>query len=121
MFKGFSDLDYYNYMKRMFDDDRKQKDEDRKTKNKSTVEDPKKTTTTKRKSMYPYKLPEVSKSIVYKNKPVVGADINPVIGNWNRFMNDSPQFVSPFITSLFILKVANLDLIMFYLFVAGNV
>lgn len=58
----------------------------------------KETTSTKR--IYPYKLPEVSKSIVYKNKPVVDTDINPIIGNWNRFMNDSPQFVSPFITSL---------------------
>jgi hypothetical protein len=37
-------------------------------------------------------LPETSKSIVYKDKPVVEKEDNPVIGSWNRFMGDAPQF-----------------------------
>lgn len=42
--------------------------------------------------IYPYRLPETSKSITYKDKPVVGKEDNPVIGSWNRFMGDAPQF-----------------------------
>ena len=94
--KGLTDMHMWRKTLDYYEKDLEERRKDREAK----YGNPKKETA-RTKSIYPYKLPEVSKSIVYKNKPVVGTDINPIVGNWNRFMNDSPQYVSPFITSLF--------------------
>lgn len=94
--KGIIDMHMWRKNMDYFEKDLEERRKDRESKQGN----PKKETA-RTKSIYPYRLPEVSKSIVYKNKPVVGTDINPIIGNWNRFMNDSPQYVSPFIMSLF--------------------